>query len=153
MSSPSPFKSAFLNSTETSLHVVKKDGKTLTEPMSHNDCFKWLHDHVSSSVDWAIKYEGYLIDPAKAGDGPNLPDLSSPEDQAFMKDVGIAGSSKRRDYGSEPDVEPKALPTDEWVPKVGEKIIVLERDLGIYMEAVVVEGLHYFKPWGFCVTV
>jgi hypothetical protein len=45
------------------------------------------------------------------------------------------------------------MPNDDWVPRVGEKIIVLERELWFYMDAVVVEGLHYNKPWGFCVTV
>jgi hypothetical protein len=99
MPTPSVFKSAFLQSAAASLFVVKKDGKTLTEPMSNNECFKWLHDRVSSSVDWAIKYEGYSIDPAKPGDGPDIPDLSSPEDQAFMKEMAISGSLKRRpDY-------------------------------------------------------
>ena len=97
MPKTSVFKSAFLNSSESSLYVVKRDGKTLTEPMSNNDCFRWLHDHNSGSlVDWSIKYEGYSIDPAQAGDGPNIPDLSSPEDQAFMKEMAISGSLKKK---------------------------------------------------------
>ena len=95
----SVFKSPFLRKAGPELFVVKRDGKTLIEPQSHNECFKWLHDRVSSSVDWAIKYEGYSIDPARPGDGPNIPDFSSPEDQEFLRSMAISGSRRRPDYG------------------------------------------------------
>lgn len=45
----------------TELHRVLRDGKNLTEPMSHDDCWKWLHKHQGMSVDWALEHEGYSI--------------------------------------------------------------------------------------------
>ena len=41
-------------------YKVKKNSKTLFVG-THNECFGWLLDNQSQSVDWAIKYEGYSI--------------------------------------------------------------------------------------------
>lgn len=48
-----------------SLFVVTRDGVGRSEPMSHNECFAFILRHQGQSVDWAMKYEGWDIQPAK----------------------------------------------------------------------------------------
>lgn len=116
MTTPSPFKSAFLKSAEPLLYVVKRDGKPLTDPMSHNECFEWLQKaHPAYSVSHATQYEGFSIDPAQPGDaaGPEDPTLApnffKTDDKDFLREMGISSSLKRRpDYGLARPIDPLA---------------------------------------------
>lgn len=47
----------------TKTFKVTRDSKTLFSG-SENECYIWLLDHQPQSTAWAIKYEGYKIEPA-----------------------------------------------------------------------------------------
>lgn len=53
---------------DAGLVVVKRDGKPLTLAMTPNEAFAWLLRHQSMSTDWALKHEGYSIEPIAAWD-------------------------------------------------------------------------------------
>lgn len=46
----------------TNLYRVLRDGGIMTDPMTHDDCWKWLHKHQGMSVDWAMAHEGWSIE-------------------------------------------------------------------------------------------
>lgn len=41
--------------------IIKRDGKEVAkvEIVKGFEVLKWFHNHCSSSMDWALKYEGY----------------------------------------------------------------------------------------------
>jgi hypothetical protein len=43
-------------------YVLFRDGTEITHG-SEIEIWKYLHRHTSCSVDWALKYEGYRIEP------------------------------------------------------------------------------------------
>lgn len=45
------------------IHEARKDGKLLFRG-SDAECWHWIHQHTSQSVDYAMKYDGYTITPA-----------------------------------------------------------------------------------------
>lgn len=45
---------------------VTRDGTPLTDYMTHDQCWLWIHKHQPMSVFWATTYEGYAIEPMPA---------------------------------------------------------------------------------------
>jgi hypothetical protein len=44
-------------------YKVTRNGKTMYGPGTHDRCFQYIHDAQGQSVDWAVKYEGWKIEP------------------------------------------------------------------------------------------
>ena len=55
------FKSSQIKYEET--YEVRRDGRLLFRG-SETECWDFIHNHSSSSVDWAMKYEGWTITPS-----------------------------------------------------------------------------------------
>jgi hypothetical protein len=50
---------------ESDRYTITKDGGPALFSGTEAECWSWLHQNTSSSVFWALSYEGYKMEPSK----------------------------------------------------------------------------------------